>query len=315
MAPKLRVLVSSATAYPPSSPITVNSTSPTPIKTDHFDGEISVYIKDYNGDHQGGDGSVYFSSKGRESMTYGIVVRGHFLEEINADDVVFGNVFEKSVKDHLPWGTSIATKFMYFVDPTLEIDIYADKPWALSPTLACMNYLSLGTSKPEGHVVEEDSLPELKILYEGSSSPPDAPSDEKSHVSARRKWLGNAENRKNTTITSDTQVGLEFCNGLLDFNTLSATLPQPFRLQVPLLKYWDGQPVTYVCQKRHEKGESPVGGDRVYFSVAFEIVDEEAKKALEKRGGKASDLAKDATETGEEHASTEAHVENDDDID
>lgn len=34
------------------------------------------------------------------------------MEEVNGDDILFGNVFEHPIKDHLPWGTSIATKFM-----------------------------------------------------------------------------------------------------------------------------------------------------------------------------------------------------------
>jgi hypothetical protein len=78
-----------------------------------------------------------------------------------------------------------------------------------------------------------------------------------------------------------------------DFNTLSATLPQPFHLSIPLLKYWDGQPVTYVCQKRAPKGQSPVGA-QVYWSVAFEIVDEEAKRELAKKGkGKPVEISDD----------------------
>ncbi len=71
---------------------------------------------------------------------------------------------------------------------------------------------------------------------------------------------------------------------LSDFNTLSATIPPPFHLSVPLLKYWDGQPVTYVCRKR---SQHPVSKEGIYWSVAFEIVDEDAKRSLESRGGKA----------------------------
>jgi methyl coenzyme M reductase gamma subunit len=45
-----------------------------------------------------------------------------------------------------------------------------------------------------------------------------------------------------------------------------------------LTKYWDGQPVTYVCQKRGTPGND------VMFAVGFEIVDEELKKALGDKG-------------------------------
>lgn len=76
MAPKLRVLVSSSSAYPPTAPITVNSSTPTPISTPGFEGNVWVFVKDYAGDHKEGDGKEYFEEDGRGGMTYGIVVKG-----------------------------------------------------------------------------------------------------------------------------------------------------------------------------------------------------------------------------------------------
>ncbi|XAO27376.1 hypothetical protein I312_106229 [Cryptococcus bacillisporus CA1280] len=289
MAPKLRVLVSSSSAYPPTAPITVNSSTPTPISTPGFEGNVWVFVKDYAGDHKEGDGKEYFEEGGRGGMTYGIVVKGKFLEDLTADEVVFGNTFERSIKDSLPWGTSVATKFMYFIDPTLELDIYADKPWALSPALATMNYLSLedGSKVEKDLVVKENSLEFIKSKSNdnGTAVPTPKEGNEKIEINARRKWLANKENREKIKLGKDVAVGMEFANGLLDFNTLSATLPPPFNVQFPLIKYWDGQPVTYVCQRKAPKGQSPVGQD-VFWSVAFEIVDDDLKKELEKRGGK-----------------------------
>ena len=109
----LRVLVSGQSAYPPTKPIIVNSSTPTKLSTEKFDGEISVWVKDFAGDKAGGDGSEYFGK--RSTMTYGIVVRGKFLDDPTADEVVFGNVFERPIRDSLPWGTSVAVKFMKWV--------------------------------------------------------------------------------------------------------------------------------------------------------------------------------------------------------
>mgnify|MGYP002718908308 CR=1 FL=1 len=106
----LRVLVSTDSAYPPTTPISVNSSSPTRISTGKFEGEISVWVKDFHGEGAGGDGSEYFDK--RSGMTYGIVVRGKFLDAPTADEVVFGNVFERPIRDSLPWGTAVAVKFM-----------------------------------------------------------------------------------------------------------------------------------------------------------------------------------------------------------
>ena len=143
MTPRLRVLISSTdSAYPPSQPTHVNSARPTPLKTPSFEGEVSVWVKGYAGDLAGQDEGAYFA--GRGDMTYGIVVRGEwgavlvyswptpspithqslrsrarscstpgrFLEPITADDLLFGNTFEHPIKNSLPWGTAIATKFI-----------------------------------------------------------------------------------------------------------------------------------------------------------------------------------------------------------
>lgn len=112
MAPRLRVVVSTPSkVYPPSEPMTVNTSKPTPLKTPHFEGEVSVWIKNYEGDHKGGEGGEYFDNE-RGDKTYAIVVKGRFKDEVDGDQVMWGNVFEKPIRDSLPWGTSIATKFM-----------------------------------------------------------------------------------------------------------------------------------------------------------------------------------------------------------
>jgi hypothetical protein len=72
---------------------------------------------------------------------------------------------------------------------------------------------------------------------------------------------------------------------LLDFNTLSAKLPPPFNLSFPLLQYWDGQPVTYVCKRRAPPGSKDQSEGEVYFAVAFEIVDEDARRKLAEKEG------------------------------
>jgi len=42
----------------------------------------------------------------------GRLMIGKFLEDVDADQVLWGNVFEHPIRDNLPWGTAIATKFM-----------------------------------------------------------------------------------------------------------------------------------------------------------------------------------------------------------
>jgi hypothetical protein len=76
MAPKLRILLSSGKAYPPTLDVTVNCETPTRISTELFDGEVSVFVRGFGGENCAGDGSCYFDAKDRGDMTYGLIVKG-----------------------------------------------------------------------------------------------------------------------------------------------------------------------------------------------------------------------------------------------
>lgn len=85
-----------------------------------------------------------------------------------------------------------------FVDPNVESDIYADKPWALSPMVASMNNLSIGTSST-GPTVEESH-----VDLDG------VPGESK----GRAKYFGDKAHREAVGLKGK-EVGMEFCNGLL----------------------------------------------------------------------------------------------------
>ncbi|EIW78573.1 DUF1769-domain-containing protein [Coniophora puteana RWD-64-598 SS2] len=126
-------------------PIThlVNSGSSHPIASDAFDGAVAVYIKGFQppNDVSTGKGCEYFEREDRKGVTWSIQVRGRFLQPHSADDVLFGNVFDKPLK--LPWGSGAALKFMSYIDPTLSHDLVSTpRPWALSPLVSTMPHLA-----------------------------------------------------------------------------------------------------------------------------------------------------------------------------
>ncbi|KAI0261607.1 hypothetical protein BC834DRAFT_972556 [Gloeopeniophorella convolvens] len=137
--PRLRVVAGPSTDA--LVPISANSDVPHTIKSDAFEGQILAYIKGFTD----ADGNVlhseYFDRDDRKGITWSIQVQGRFLRPISADDVLFGNTFDRPLK--LPWGSSAALKFMHFIDPTLEHDLTSNtKPWALSPLVATMPHLA-----------------------------------------------------------------------------------------------------------------------------------------------------------------------------
>lgn len=87
-----------------------------------------------------------------------------------------------------------------WVDPTLELDIYADKPWALSPALSGMSYIAFDETEKKAWVDEKS-----KEAVQSEST------DE---VAARRKYFGDEVKRKEFSL-KDKDVSMEFANGLL----------------------------------------------------------------------------------------------------
>lgn len=128
MSPRLRVL---AGANPDNMvPITsiVNTSKAHSIHSALFQGQIVANIKGMTDEHGRLRDSEYFEREERQGVTWSIQVQGRFLNRrcwynfnfsglkgrflvpISADDILFGNTFDKPLK--LPWGTSAILKFM-----------------------------------------------------------------------------------------------------------------------------------------------------------------------------------------------------------
>ena len=74
--PRLRVLAGSS--YGSLSPITANSNTPFQIRTDSFEGQITVFIKglDPADEPASNHGLEYFSREDRKGVTWSIQVQG-----------------------------------------------------------------------------------------------------------------------------------------------------------------------------------------------------------------------------------------------
>lgn len=125
---------------------------------------------------------VFLSHPNADNQTY-YHRSGRFLQPHSADDVLFGNIFERPLT--LPWGSSAAFQFMKcvsrhrsirvsdpdayicfisrscstrhrYIDPTLEHDLTSQtKPWALSPLISTMPHFA------HRKIGEPDALPDF----------------------------------------------------------------------------------------------------------------------------------------------------------
>lgn len=127
--PRLRILAGPSTTD--LKPIRADSGEALDVSSDLFDGKIAVYIKNFADPDGKVQDSAYFEHESRKDVTWSIQVQGvsdrqcwgetrlmrsrlgRFLQEHNADDVLFGNVFDKPLP--IPWGFSTILGFMQCV--------------------------------------------------------------------------------------------------------------------------------------------------------------------------------------------------------
>ncbi|WFD27263.1 hypothetical protein MNAN1_002259 [Malassezia nana] len=235
--------------------VVVNGEECMVIDTEAFQGRLMVRVKDFVGDTEDAahkSSASYFEHPYGSSMTYSIQVQGRFLDGVHCDNLVFGNTFDEPIRDNLPYGTSLALRFLSAIDPNLKHDLYADNPWAFSPLLATMYRIQacrLGhidentdasaqecfdredwpvfpSCKAEDDYVYDDITPLFYSLDEEKKPVLDAnleveegvvqKMNEKSNAQAphyRAHWVGQVQNRKNIKLTREDVLTFDFCNG------------------------------------------------------------------------------------------------------
>ncbi|KAF8637866.1 hypothetical protein AX17_002492 [Amanita inopinata Kibby_2008] len=82
-------------------------------------------------------------------------------------------------------------------------------------------------------------------------------------ASERRKYFAKAENRRMIRFGPEDLISTDFCYGFLEFSpTLALRLPGG--LVFDLMRYWDGQPVRFICCERKVPGEGEGGQDEAW---------------------------------------------------
>lgn len=257
------------------TPITslVNTGKPLHLKSDLFEGDILVYLKDFGVNDDAG--KRYFQSPERPSrITWSIQAQGRFLRPYTGDDVLFGNTFDDPLE--LPWGSGPVLKLMSHTDPTLKHNLKSDtKPWVLSPLISATPYLFASRGKasppfpPDSLVLKEDAT---SLISENNGA--------KAYdtTTKRRTYFQDPENRRKVTLDKQVTLAIDFCHGHLSFDPKLA-LKIPGGIKMDLERLWDGRQVRFVCCERGkplvEGGENVWG--RMFWCVAFEPLEEGEK--------------------------------------
>lgn len=283
-----RLLVSAGPAYDASThhPVLVNSHERQTIETDSMTLEYAIRIKHFTGLPAGSpETSPYFEHALHKSDQYSISLAFIPKVDIPGNDMVFGNDFDRPIRDRLPPGFNQAFKFVkWWVDPGLEGDVYADKPHLYGPALSSWNTLRIGDK-----VVDEDrhdvkaayKVPEPEKFHDtvveegadGSGEEVRSEAGMPGDAAGRKKYYLTEANRDNFVFEKGRLYMADFFNPYLDFNDFSLKLPG-FSLNV--IKYVDSRTheLRYVLKNRKT--------DELYAAFMFTLLWGEEKDREER---------------------------------
>ena len=268
-----RLRVTAGTSYDTSTHrlVPVNASETLLFENESMILALAVRIKKFTGIPSSSPKTTsYFQHKDHTKDQYSIAFSFIPKKDISGKDLVFGNDFERPIRDRLPPGFNWALNFVKgWIDPGLDGDVYSDKPYLYGPALSSWNVLRIGDKVPEPAEGWKhpgaDSFHEDVVEEGGDGSGEEVRDDLKipADASSRKKFFLKEENREEFNFEKGRLYQADFGNPYLDFNTFSLKLPG-FTLNV----------IKYVDSKTHElrytmKNKAT---DEVYAVVLFTLL-------------------------------------------
>ncbi|KAL8748464.1 MAG: hypothetical protein Q9184_007287, partial [Pyrenodesmia sp. 2 TL-2023] len=169
--------------------------------------------------------SPYFSHPPHTHDQYSISFSFVPHRAISGKALVFGNDFDHPIRDRIPPGFNAAFRIVkWAIDPGLDGDVYADKPYLYGNALSSINMLSVGPKVGEKDQVDGLTLrPEQdEAITEGGfdgglelRESLDIPGN----AAARQKWfLGGHDRLEKWEWEAGRLYKADFFNPYLDFN-------------------------------------------------------------------------------------------------
>ncbi|KAH7324369.1 hypothetical protein B0I35DRAFT_424006 [Stachybotrys elegans] len=154
---------------------------------------------------------------------------------IRGTDLQFGNDFDHPIRDRLPPGFNTAMGIVrWWIDPGLDGDAYADRPYLYGPALSSFNAIHVGRgehSEEKGGLWLEEGGDEDGLERRRAAGMPGTSKE-------RMKWALGQASKEAWRFTYGQTYGLDFFNPYLDFTNLALRLPG---FHLPIMRYWDGQ--------------------------------------------------------------------------
>ncbi|KAL6716546.1 hypothetical protein ACLMJK_006113 [Lecanora helva] len=266
MADNYLLRVTAGPSYDPSTHQTVLVNQPTPTKITNTlcTASISVRIQNYRGLPRGSPTTTpYFHHPLHLHDQYSISFHLTPHRILRGPSLVFGNDFDHPIRDRLPPGFQTAFRIVkWAIDPGLEGDVYADRPWLYGRALSSWNVVRVGGK--DGQVKGGDE----GVLEEGGDG--DGVEWRKERgvpegAEARRKHFLGEGRAEGWEWEEGRTYGADFYNPYLDFNQFALKLPG---FSLSFLSYLGGEDYLRYVLKDQDSGE-------VLFVVVFTLLKKE----------------------------------------
>ncbi|KAE8393990.1 hypothetical protein ETB97_009186 [Aspergillus alliaceus] len=264
---KYRLKVTAGPSYDPSTHqlVPVNEDQTLRIENELAITRLCVRVQDYTGyTDNSSKTNPYFDHPLHLSDQYSISFAIVFKRPVNANSLLFGNDFDRPIRDCLPPGFNAALRLVkWMIDPTLEGDVYADKPYLYSPAVASWNQFCIGEK-----ITKDDEVPDMhdRVVEEGGEGSGVEVREQlgvPGGVNERRKYFQSEEARDGFVFEEGRVYWVDFGNPYLGFNDFSLRLPG---ITMNVIQYIneDNHSLRYVLRNR-DTGE-------VYLVVLFTLV-------------------------------------------
>src|SRR5271155_4123388 len=167
-----RLCVTAGTAYDASTHrvVAVNAPETMTFETPSIIISLALRLRKFTGFPKSSpETSSYFSHPLHKSDQYSISFSFVPKVDIPGTNLVFGNDFDRPIRDRLPPGFDQAFKIVkWFIDPGLEGDVQADKPYLYGPALSSWNILRIGDKviDTSSNAAEEWQMPNSASFHE-----------------------------------------------------------------------------------------------------------------------------------------------------
>jgi len=295
MAEKYLLRVTAGPDYDTSTHVVlpINTHETTTIASEHCTSSLQVRVQNYRGlPRNSPKTSPYFSHAPHNHDQYSIAFTFVPHASVSSKNLVFGNDFDRPIRDRLPPGFGTAFKIVkWAIDPGLDGDVYADKPHLYGPALSSLNVVHVGPKASLGggkYELGAAGEPQEKGVEEGAEGDGETSRHDTSapaSAAERKKWALKEENQAKWEWEEGRVYKADFFNPYLDFNDFSLKLPG---FSLAILPYMDGKDTLRYVLKDKETGH-------VFFVVVFTLV---MKEDVEKQ--EAEDAAAAKAKGGDE---------------